>query len=316
MNTLLTLFCCMAAATATQTAWGQTAPLDSPTNSGAVTAAADQTTTAPPAQNKSVLDVTPGTPAIKDKDLFEATGYLHPFVRMPKFILVDQKRIWTSPFHTTRNDAKWWLVFGAATAGLIAADQHIAKAAPDNSTLRALGSDVSYLGDPYVLIPIAGSFYFIGSHTGNERFREAGMLSFESLIDVTVVQLAVKSITDRERPKEGSGEGHFWASTSPRYSSSFPSGHAIETFALASIFAHEYHDKLWVKLLAYAYAGGVVGARLAANKHFPGDVIAGGAMGWFIGDYVYAKRHNPQLDDRRSALQKVLAHVEIGGPAW
>lgn len=92
----------------------------------------------------------------------------------------------------------------------------------------------------------------------------------------------------------------------------FPSGHAIETFALASIFAHEYHDKWWVKLLAYAYAGGVVGARLAANKHFPSDVVSGGAMGWFIGDYVYAKRHNPELGERESLPRKILAHVQFG----
>ena len=273
----------------------------------------DASATQQPTQ--SVLGITPGTQALKEKDLFEGPGYVHPFTRMPKFVFMDQRRIWTSPFHTSRNDIKWWVIFGAATAGLIAADQHIAKAAPNTPTLVHLGNDVSYLGAPYTLIPIAGAFYFIGSAGGDQRFRETGLLSFETLIDVTVVDLAVKSIADRERPNEGHGEGHFWASTSPRYNSSFPSGHAIETFALASIFAHEYHDKLWVKLLAYAYAGGVVGARLAANQHFPGDVVAGGAIGWFIGDYVYGKRHNPGLDDKRSTLQKVLAHVQLG-PAW
>jgi membrane-associated phospholipid phosphatase len=283
-------------------------------NGGPPAATSDQ---APPdQQNRSVLGVTPGTEALKDKDLFEKSGYLHPFTRMPKFVLADQKRIWTSPFHTSKDDIKWWVIFGGATAGLIAADQHIAKAAPNTPTLVHLGNDVSYLGAPYTLIPIAGGFYFIGSAAGNERFREAGMLSFETLIDVTVVSLAVKSITDRERPQEGHGEGHFWASTSPRYNSGFPSGHAIETFALASVFAHEYRDKWWVKFLAYAYAGGVVGARLAANQHFPGDVMAGGAMGWFIGDYVYAKRHNGELDEKRSLLKKALTHVQIGAGGY
>ncbi len=282
-------------------------------------AASDQTTqTTTPAgqQKRTVLGITPGTEAIKEKDLFEKSGYLHPFRRMPKFVLVDQRRIWTSPFHTSRKDLKWWAIFGGATAGLIAADQHIERAAPTNSTLVHLGNDVSYLGTAYTLIPIAGTFYFIGSATHEERFRETGLLSFEALIDVTIVQEAIKSITDRQRPTEGTGEGHFFASTGPRYDSGFPSGHAMQTFALASIFAHEYHDKFWVKFLAYAYAGGVVGARLAAKKHFPSDVVAGGAMGWFIGDYVYGKRHNPELDDKRSMLKTVLAHIEIGGPAW
>jgi len=215
--------------------WSPAIPLfcqtEAADDGGVPAATSDQ---APPdQQNHSVLGATPGTEAIKEKDLFENTGYLHPFTRMPKFVLVDQKRIWTSPFHTSKDDIKWWAIFGGATAGLIAADQHIAKAAPNTPTVVHLGNDASYLGTPYTLIPIAGGFYFIGNAAGNERFRETGLLSFETLIDVTVVELAVKSITNRERPQEGNGEGHFWASTSPRYNSGFPSGHAIETFALA-----------------------------------------------------------------------------------
>ncbi len=69
-----------------------------------------------------------------------------PSRRMPKFVLVDQKRIWTSPFHTSHSDIKWWVIFAGATAALIAADQHIERAAPSNSTLVHLGNDTSYLG--------------------------------------------------------------------------------------------------------------------------------------------------------------------------
>jgi membrane-associated phospholipid phosphatase len=271
-------------------------------------------TNAVPEQNRSVLGVKPGTEALKEKDFYEGSGYLHPFRRMPKFVLVDQRRIWTSPFHTSRSDVKWWVIFGAATAALIAADQHIEKAAPNNPTLVRAGNDASYFGSAYALIPLGATVYLVGTAGNHSRLRETGLLAFETLVDVTVVQLAIKSIVDRERPYTGSGEGHFFTSYTPRYNSSFPSGHAIETFALASVFAHEYHDKFWVKFLAYAYAGGVVGARLAANKHFPGDLMAGGAMGWFIGDYVYGKRHNPELDDKRSMLKRVLAHVSFGGP--
>jgi membrane-associated phospholipid phosphatase len=122
----------------------------------------------------------------------------------------------------------------------------------------------------------------------------------------------VKTIADRERPDELGSKGRFESSTGSRYNSSFPSGHAIETFAMASVFAHEYPHKLWLKILVYSYAGGVVGARLAANRHFPGDVMAGGAIGWFVGDYVYAHRHNPDLDKKKSALSKVMDHVTIG----
>jgi membrane-associated phospholipid phosphatase len=265
-------------------------------------------------QKQSVLEVQPGTEALKDKDFYTESGYIHPFRRMARFVAVDQKKIWLSPFTTKKEDIKWWVIFGGATAGLIAADKHIQQAAPNNSTLVRVGTDASYLGTAYALIPISAGFYFTGTAVGNDKFRETGLISFETMVDVTLVQLVIKSITDRERPTEGSGQGHFFSSPNPRYSSSFPSGHAITTFALASVFSHEYPHKWWVQVITYGYAGGVMAARLAANKHFPGDVAAGGAMGWFIGDYVYGKRHNPDVDEKAGFARKVLAHVHIGGP--
>jgi len=60
----------------------------------------------------------------------------------------------------------------------------------------------------------------------------------------------------------------------------------------------------------------VVGARLAANKHFPGDVMAGGAMGWFVGDYVYGKRHNPALERKSTITERILDRVRIGGSVY
>jgi membrane-associated phospholipid phosphatase len=266
-----------------------------------------------PTANRSAISVKPGGQAIKQKDLWEATGYFHPFVRMPRYILQDQKAIWTSPFHTKKQDVKWWVIFGTATGTLIALDKHIQKVAPDTSTLRTIGSDTSNLGAAYTLIPVGAMFYFAGSAKNSQHFRETGMLMFETLINTTLVELIIKSATNRERPLEGNGEGRFWHGNSV-WNASFPSGHAINTFGMASIFAHEYPHKLWVKLLAYGYAGSIVGARLAADKHFPSDVVAGGAMGWFIGDYVYARRHNPEVD-KKSVAQKLVEHIRIG-PAY
>ncbi len=282
------------------------------TNSIEPAPSADLAQTAPGQEaNRSALKPTPGGEAIKPKDLYEGTGYFHPFVRMPNYIWQDQKAIWTSPFHKSKKDMKWWLIFGGATGALIASDKYVSRNAPNNPTLNTLGNDVSYLGEAYTLIPIASGFYFLGTAYGSDHFREAGLLSFETLADVTILQLAIKSITDRQRPTDGNGSGRFEASSGARYNSSFPSGHAIETFAMASIFAHEYPHKLWVKILVYSYAGGVVGARLAANMHFPGDVMAGGAMGWFVGDFVYGKRHNSELD-KPTITRKILDHVQIG----
>lgn len=261
----------------------------------------------------TAIQVKPGAEAIKDKDLWEKTGYLHPFKRMPQYILQDQKAIWTSPIHTAKRDAKWWAIFGVATGALIATDKYTARNLPNSSAQVRFGNDTSNLGTAYTLIPVSAAMYLLGTATSNERFRETGLLSFETLIDTTLIEDVVKSATDRARPLEANGKGGFWDSPNSRLNSSFPSGHSINTFGIASIFAHEYSHVWWVKVIAYCYAGTVVGARVAAREHFPGDVVAGGAMGWFVGDYVYAKRHNPALDDKANAVQKILAHVRIGG---
>ena len=71
-----------------------------------------------------------------------------------------------------------------------------------------------------------------------------------------------------------------------RWNASFPSGHAINTWAMASIFAHQYRHSRLVPIVS----------RVGARQHFPGDVLAGSAMGWFIGDYVFGRHHNPELD--------------------
>ena len=292
------------------------AAIPEPAETGQPPAAAGQhaAPAAPQTANRSVTKPKPAGQVIKPKDYSDASGYWHPFARMPRYILEDQKAIWTSPFHSSKGDAKYWLIFCGATGALIATDKYVSKNAPNPSWLQTLGSDVSYLGEWYTLMPISAAFYFGGTAMHKDHFREAGLLSFEALAGATITGEVLKAIFDRARPLEGNGNGQFWASTSSRVNSSFPSGHAFSTFAVASIFAHEYRHTTWVKVLAYSYAGGVVGARLAANKHFPGDVLAGGAIGWFIGDYVYGKRHNPALD-KPGVTEKIFDHIRLG-PAY
>jgi membrane-associated phospholipid phosphatase len=261
----------------------------------------------------TAIHVKPGAQVLKDKDLWEKTGYLHPFKRMPKYVWQDQKAIWSSPFHTAKPDAKWWAIFGGATGALIAADKHLDRRLPNTPDQVNLGISGSDFGTAYALIPISAAFYFLGTAKHDERFRETGMISFETLIDTTLIETLIKSATNRARPLEANGNGGFGDGAHGVLNSSFPSGHSINTFGVASVFAHEYHRIWWVKVLAYGYAATVVASRVAARKHFPSDVVAGGAMGWFVGDYNYAKRHNPDSDEKPGVMQKLLAHVQIGG---
>ena len=260
----------------------------------------------------STLKVAPGAKVIKPKDLYAATGVFHPFVRMPRYILQDQKAIWTSPFHTSRSDVKWWAIFGGATAALIATDQWTVKQLPNSSGQVSVSTWGSRLGAAYSLIPISAGFYFIGTGTHDERFRETGLIAFETLIDANIVGEVIKVVADRARPLESDGKGRFWDSPNARWQSGFPSGHALSTWALASVVAHQYPHPLIIPIIAYGLASSVIVARVGARQHFPGDVVAGAAMGWFIGDFAYGRRHNDELDQKPIVAQKILSHVHVG----
>lgn len=226
-------------------------------------------------------------------------------------MLQDQKAIWTSPFHTAKSDIKYWVIFGAATGGLIAADSHIAKALPNSSTQVSVSNWASEVGSAYTLIPLSAGFYFIGTKWRHDRFRETGLLCFETLIDSNLAVEAVKLVANRARPLEGNGNGDFESGPS-RWNSSFPSGHSINSWAMASIIAHQYPHPRIIPILAYGLATTVVVSRVGARRHFPSDVLAGSAIGWFIGDYVYGRRHNSELDQKRSAAETILAHIHLG----
>jgi hypothetical protein len=52
-------------------------------------------------------------------------------------------------------------------------------------------------------------------------------------------------------------------------------------------------------------AGIVSAARIAAQKHFASDVVAGGTMGWFIGRYVY-DTHMSHLAHKHSSFVPMI----------
>jgi membrane-associated phospholipid phosphatase len=299
------------------TAFSQTPPPGHSSNGQPSAAAqtkpnAEEQEKPPDSAQPSTPEVKPGSPVLKQKDLWEGTGVFRPLLRMPKYIFQDQKAIWTSPFHTSKQDIKFWAVFGTATAAFIATDRWSVKQLPNSSSQVSVSKWASLAGSAYSLIPVSAGFYFIGTGTHEERLRETGLLAFETLIDSTLVVEVLKLAADRARPLESDGQGHFWDSPNGRLNSGFPSGHAINAWALASVIAHQYPHPRIIPVLAYGLASTVVVARVGARQHFPGDVVAGSAMGWFIGDYVYGRRHNRDLDQKRTVAQKVLDHVSIG----
>ena len=214
---------------------------------------------------RSTVQVTPGQPAIKTSEIERKP--ISPWKRFPRDVLYDQKHIWTSPFHTSRQDLKWWLILGSATGALIATDKHTTTQLPNTKDQIAVARWTSRFGAAYSLLPLTAGFYFAGTAGKKERFRETGLLGAETLANTFIVVTSIKLATQRQRPLQGDGTGQFWKGPA-NLDASFPSGHAIHSWALASIIAHQYPHPRIVPIVAYGLATTVTASRFSGRQHF------------------------------------------------
>lgn len=219
-------------------------------------------------------------------------------------IVLDQKDIFTSPFHANRHNALEWLVPMCVTGALIASDTHIANAFENSRGQIHWGGRISDIGASYTLIPIVAGSYMYGAWRDDPKAREIGVLGTETLLDSLIVVGITKEIFRRNRPDE-KNPGDFWGG-----GTSFPSGHAIQIWSIASLLDHEYKHKRVVGITAYTLAGIVSAARIAAQKHFASDVVAGGTMGWFIGRYVYDTHMSHLAHKHASLIPMIAPHVD------
>ena len=203
----------------------------------------------------------------------------------------DQRDLWSSPFKARIEDLNWLVPVAGLTAGLISADSELSSRLSSTSTLARHSS---ILANASLATIIGGSsgLYLLGRWHGDDHQRESGILSGEAAINALLVDEVFKVATRRERPTDGTGQGRFGHGSA--FNSSFPSAHAMVTWSIASVLAHEYPGPL-TKLFAYGLAAGVSVARVTGKQHFPSDVLAGSTLGWMIGRQVYARHHDPEL---------------------
>jgi hypothetical protein len=183
-------------------------------------------------------------------------------------------------------DAPWLFMLGMTTGGFLATDRATGDDMATHTGQLDASRIISYAGSIYGVGAAAGSFYLMGRATHNERARETGILATEAIIDSGIVVTALKEITQRARPLTGKDRSKFFVG-----GSSFPSGHSIEAWSVATVVANEYHDHLAVQVAAYGIASAVSVSRFTGLHHYLSDVLVGSAMGYGIGRYVYHAHH-------------------------
>lgn len=218
----------------------------------------------------------------------------------------DQKAIWSSPFHMSRSDTKWWAILGTGTAALIATDRETSKALPNTVHQVSFSRNVSQIGAVYTTLPVAGTLYLIGRARDDPHAREAGVLGTQALLDSFIVVSIMKYGAGRERPDQIGGNGRFF-----KGQRSFPSGHAMMSWSFASLISHEYKGGKVIPTVAYSLAGMVSVARFTAQKHYASDIIAGGSMGWFIGKFVFDHHLDKEIHKRYDSTHQNSLMPEI-----
>jgi membrane-associated phospholipid phosphatase len=165
---------------------------------------------------------------------------------------------------------------------------------------KSFGDVGAGLGGGLAIGGLTVGFFAAGRVSRGHRFRAVTYDASQAMVINQLYTTALKLAVKRDRP-DGSNR------------LSFPSGHASNAFAIASVVGHHYGR--WGDVAAYSVASFVALSRGAANKHHFSDIVAGAGLGWTVGHTVSHRNARPPgtADAGRQHLQ--LAFAPDPGPA-
>ena len=174
----------------------------------------------------------------------------------------------------------------ALIGGSYALDNNVKKFAEvnhSNLSDKIFSVDKIY-GNEYTLIGIAG-IYGYGLIFKNEDVHKIGLQTIEAVGYAGIITSVLKVVVGRSRPYTNEAHSMFRPFNFHAATTSFPSGHATVAFAMSTVLANNTNS-LFLKILSYTAAGLVDCSRIYHNAHWFSDVVAGSAIGYFVGDFV------------------------------
>jgi membrane-associated phospholipid phosphatase len=205
----------------------------------------------------------------------------------------DQKRIWTFPLHAARGK-HWAPVLGIAgvTVAMIAADPHEMPYFRRTGTYQDLNHVFSGTATDLGTLIAPAAFYAAGLIRKDSYLQKTALLAGVAVADTAILTVVMKGATSRLRPRDvpvGGDFGDTWFQSKGNNwlsgHGSFPSGHTIAAFSVATIVSRRYPKQRWLPYVAYGLAGVVGFSRVTLSSHFPSDVFVGAALGYTISRY-------------------------------
>ncbi len=150
--------------------------------------------------------------------------------------------------------------------------------------LEKIGQVGSFLGDGLVLAAMMVVLLVSGLWFRLSSFRHSGLQSLIALAAAGIAAQILKPLFGRLRPRlVPEGGFPFQGPTLESGHSSFPSGHATVSFAVAAVLAGHFPKYRWI---FYGAATFVAVSRVFIRAHFPTDVLAGACLGILAGYFV------------------------------
>ena len=209
------------------------------------------------------------------------------------------KSYFTDSWNVLKSPVRWkgkqWAtaaVVGGVTILVYTQDENIRNFVQRNQS-EELDQSSKYLFEPLgsgvITLPLTIGFYAYGAIAKNQRATRVGLTGIKAMAVTAVFTYAIKYATQRHRPYDDDPPNpRIWEGPFGSYSStSFPSGHSSVVWSVATVFATEYRDKIWVPIVSYTFASLASVSRVYDDKHWASDVVFGAALGFFIGKFVY-----------------------------
>jgi membrane-associated phospholipid phosphatase len=141
------------------------------------------------------------------------------------------------------------------------------------------------------------SLYAAGLIRKDSKMQSTALLAGEAVVNAEILTTVMKDIDRRSRPAAIGPNGDFsdsWFQDNTRIlhsNGSFPSGHTIAAFSVATVIARRYGTQhRWVPWVAYGGAALVGFSRVSLSSHFVSDVFMGGALGYSISRFTVLRQ--------------------------
>lgn len=208
-------------------------------------------------------------------------------------VMHDQKPIWLFPKAVAEGKhVKPTIAILSVTGGLIALDP---IDSPYFRRTQSFGTFNRYFSGRNTSIGMAAfpfAFYIYGLARKDSYAQHTVLLAGEAVLDSEILTTVMKDIDRRLLPAQVPPNNDFsdtWFRGHGellRGTGSFPSGHTIAAFSIATVFADRYAKRRWHRWVAFGLAGLVGFSRVPLQAHYPSDVFAGAVLGYSIAHYV------------------------------